>query len=70
MVIGSFSFPQLWAQVRSKSWLWLFRRQQIEEGGRLVKHGDIGLAGVNVCAETEIEIIAGIGTGLAELEPS
>jgi hypothetical protein len=64
MVIGSFSFPQLWAQVRSKSWLWLFRRQQIEEGGRLVKHGDIGLAGVNVCAETEIEIIAGIGTGL------
>jgi hypothetical protein len=64
MTLGSFSFPQLWAQVRSKSWLWLFRRQQIEEGGRLVKHGDIGLAGVNVCAETEIEIIAGIGTGL------
>ena len=64
MILGGFSFPQLWAQVRSKSWLWLFRRQQIEEGGRLVKHGDIGLAGVNVCAENEVEIIAGIGTGL------
>ena len=64
MVIGNFSFPKLWAQVRSKSWLWLFRRQQIEEGGRLLKHGDIGLAGVHVCAENEVELIAGIGTGL------
>lgn len=64
MVIGDFSFPKLWAQVRSKSWLWLFRRQQIEEGGRLLKHGDIGLAGVHVCAENEVELIAGIGTGL------
>ena len=64
MVIDSFSFPKLWAQVRSKSWLWLFRRQQIEEGGRLLKHGDIGLAGVHVCAENEVELIAGIGTGL------
>ncbi|OYW74406.1 MAG: hypothetical protein B7Z37_18075 [Verrucomicrobia bacterium 12-59-8] len=64
MDLGNFSFPKLWAQVRSKSWLWLFRRQQIEEGGRLLKHGDIGLAGVHVCAENEVEIIAGIGTGL------
>ena len=64
MVIDDFSFPKLWAQVRSKSWLWLFRRQQIEEGGRLLKHGDIGLAGVHVCAENEVELIAGIGTGL------
>ncbi|MFZ2279634.1 MAG: DEAD/DEAH box helicase [Prosthecobacter sp.] len=64
MVIEDFSFPKLWAQVRTKSWLWLFRRQQIEEGGRLLKHGDIGLAGVHVCAENEVELIAGIGTGL------
>ncbi len=64
MTVGSFSFPQLWAQVRSKSWLWLFRRQQIEDGGRLLKHGDVGLAGVHVCAENEVEIIAGIGAGL------
>jgi hypothetical protein len=64
MVIGNFSFPKLWAQVRSKSWLWLFRRQQIEEGGRLLKHGDVGLAGVHVCAENEVEIVAGVGTGL------
>jgi len=64
MVIEDFSFPKLWAQVRTKSWLWLFRRQQIEEGGRLLKHGDIGLAGVHVCAENEVEIIAGIGTAL------
>ncbi|MCB1277224.1 DEAD/DEAH box helicase [Prosthecobacter sp.] len=61
---GDFSFSQLWTQVRSKSWLWLFRRQQIEEGGRLLKHGDIGLAGVHVCAANEVEIIAGVGTGL------
>jgi hypothetical protein len=64
MDLGNFSFPKLWVQVRSKSWLWLFRRQQIEEGGRLLKHGDIGLAGVHVCAENEVELIAGIGTGL------
>jgi superfamily II DNA or RNA helicase len=64
MVIGNFSFPKLWALVRSKSWLWLFRRQQIEEGGRLLKHGDVGLAGVHVCAENEVEIVAGVGTGL------
>lgn len=64
MTVSSFSFPKLWAQVRSKSWLWLFRRQQIEDGGRLLKHGDIGLAGVHVCADNEVEIIAGIGTGL------
>jgi len=64
MLVEDFSFPKLWAQVRSKSWLWLFRRQQIEEGGRLFKHGEIGLAGVHVCAENELEIIAGIGTGL------
>ena len=38
--------------------------RQIEEGGRLLKHGDIGLAGVHVCAENEVELIAGIGTGL------
>ncbi|WP_395741328.1 DEAD/DEAH box helicase [Prosthecobacter sp.] len=50
--------------MRTKSWLWLFRRQQIEEGGRLLKHGDIGLAGVHVCAENEVEIIAGVGTAL------
>lgn len=64
MDLGNFSFPKLWAQVRTKSWLWLFRRQQIEEGGRLLKHGDIGLAGVHVCAENEVELIAGIGTAL------
>lgn len=64
MDLGNFSFPKLWVQVRTKSWLWLFRRQQIEEGGRLLKHGDIGLAGVHVCAENEVELIAGIGTGL------
>jgi hypothetical protein len=64
MELDHFSFPKLWAQVRSKSWLWLFRRQQIEEGGRLLKHGDIGLAGVHVCAADEVEIIAGVGTGL------
>jgi hypothetical protein len=64
MVLGGFSFPQLWAQVRSKSWLWLFRRQQIEEGGRMLKHGDVGLAGVHVCEANEVEIIAGVGTGL------
>ena len=64
MVLGGFSFTQLWAQVRSKSWLWLFRRQQIEDGGRLLKQGDVGLAGVSVCAENEVEIIAGMGSGL------
>jgi hypothetical protein len=64
MVIEDFSFPKLWVQVRSKSWLWLFRRHQIEEGGRLLKHGEIGLAGVHVCAENEVELIAGVGTGL------
>jgi len=64
MELGHFSFPKLWAQVRSKSWLWLFRRQHIEEAGRLLKHGDVGLAGVHVCAENELEIIAGVGTGL------
>ncbi len=64
MVLGDFSFPKLWAQVRSKSWLWLFRRQHIEEAGRLLKHGDVGLAGVHVCAENELEIIAGVGSGL------
>jgi hypothetical protein len=64
MELDHFSFPKLWAQVRSKSWLWLFRRQQIEEGGRLFKHGDVGLAGVHVCAANEVEIIAGVGTGL------
>ena len=64
MVIGGFSFIQLWAQVRSKSWLWLFRRQQIEDGGRLLKQGDVGLAGVSVCAANEVEIIAGVGAGL------
>jgi len=64
MVLGGFSFTQLWAQVRSKSWLWLFRRQQIEDGGRLLKHGEVGLAGVSVCAEDEVEIIAGVGAGL------
>ncbi|MFC5453730.1 DEAD/DEAH box helicase [Prosthecobacter fluviatilis] len=64
MLVEDFPFPKLWSQVRSKSWLWLFRRQQIEEGGRLLKHGDIGLAGVHVCAENEVEIIAGIGTAL------
>ncbi len=64
MDLGDFAFPQLWAQVRSKSWLWLFRRQHIEEAGRLLKHGDVGLTGVHVCAENELEIIAGIGTGL------
>jgi len=51
---GGFPFPKLWAQVRSKSWLWLFRRQQIDEGGRLLKHGDIGLAGVHVYSESEL----------------
>jgi|688.fasta_scaffold17364_6 ERCC4-related helicase len=61
---GGFPFPKLWAQVRSKSWLWLFRRQQIDEGGRLLKHGDIGLAGVHVCSDSELEIIAGVVTGL------
>ncbi|MEZ5384789.1 MAG: DEAD/DEAH box helicase [Prosthecobacter sp.] len=50
--------------MRSKSWLWLFRRQQIEDGGRLLKQGDVGLAGVSVCAENEVEIIAGMGSGL------
>ncbi len=64
MELGNFSFPKLWAQVRSKSWLWLFRRQHIEEAGRLLKHGDVGLAGVHVCSENEMEIIAGVGTGL------
>lgn len=64
MEVSDFSFFKLWAQVRSKSWLWLFRRQQIEDGGRLLKHGDVGLAGVNVCAPNEIEIIAGAGSGL------
>ncbi|MBL9129782.1 MAG: hypothetical protein JNG86_01190, partial [Verrucomicrobiaceae bacterium] len=64
MDLSGFPFPKLWAQVRSKSWLWLFRRQQIDEGGRLLKHGDIGLAGVHVCSESELEIIAGVGTGL------
>ncbi|MDB6005627.1 MAG: box helicase [Prosthecobacter sp.] len=64
MDLNRFPFAKLWTQVRSKSWLWLFRRQQIEEGGRLLKHGDIGLAGVHVCADNEVELIAGIGTGL------
>jgi superfamily II DNA or RNA helicase len=64
MVIEDFPFSKLWAQVRTKSWLWLFRRQHIEEGGRLLKHGEIGLAGVHVCSENEVELIAGIGTGL------
>lgn len=64
MVLDDFPFPKLWAQVRSKSWLWLFRRQQIEEGGRLLKHGEIGLSGVHVCADNEVELIAGLGTGL------
>ncbi|MFO1485668.1 MAG: DEAD/DEAH box helicase [Verrucomicrobiaceae bacterium] len=64
MDLGNFSFPKLWAQVRSKSWLWLFRRQQIDEGGRLLKHGDVGLAGVHVCSDDEVEIIAGVGAGL------
>lgn len=64
MDLGDFSFPKLWTQVRSKSWLWLFRRQQIDEGGRFLKHGDVGLAGVNVCAGNEVEIIAGVGSGL------
>ena len=64
MDLGSFSFAKLWAQVRSKSWLWLFRRQQIEAGGRMLKHGDVGLAGVHVCEVNEVEIIAGVGAGL------
>ncbi len=64
MLLGGFSFTRLWAQVRSKSWLWLFRRQQIEDGGRLLKHGDVGLAGVSVCSADEVEIIAGVGAGL------
>ena len=64
MDLGGFSFTKLWAQVRSKSWLWLFRRQQIESGGRMLKHGDVGLAGVHVCEANEIEIIAGVGAGL------
>lgn len=42
----------------------MFRRQQIEDGGRLLKQGDVGLAGVSVCAENEVEIIAGMGSGL------
>ncbi|MBK8092294.1 MAG: DEAD/DEAH box helicase [Verrucomicrobiaceae bacterium] len=50
--------------MRSKSWLWLFRRQQIEEGGKMLKHGDVGLSGVHVCAADELEIIAGVGAGL------
>ncbi len=64
MEVSDFPFSKLWAQVRSKSWLWLFRRQQIEDGGRLLKHGDVGLAGVHVCSAHEIEIIAGAGSGL------
>lgn len=64
MEVSDFPFPKLWAQVRSKSWLWLFRRQQIEDGGRLLKHGDVGLAGVHVCSPNEVEIIAGAGSGL------
>lgn len=64
MDLGGFSFPKLWAQVRAKSWLWLFHRQQIVEGGRLLKHGDVGVAGAHVCAADEMELIAGVGTGL------
>ena len=64
MDLSGFPFPKLWTPVRSKSWLWLFRRQQIEDGGRLLKHGNIGLAGVHVCSESEVEIIAGVGAGL------
>lgn len=64
MDVSEFPFPKLWAQVRSKSWLWLFRKQQIEDGSRLLKHGDVGLAGVNVCAPNEVEVIAGAGAGL------
>jgi hypothetical protein len=64
MDLSGFPFSKLWTQVRSKSWLWLFRRQQIEDGGRLLKHGDVGLAGVHVCSESEVEIIAGVGAGL------
>lgn len=64
MDVSDFPFSKLWGQVRSKSWLWLFRKQQIEDGSRLLKHGDVGLAGVNVCAANEIEVIAGAGAGL------
>ncbi|WP_166647089.1 DEAD/DEAH box helicase [Prosthecobacter fusiformis] len=33
----SFPFTQLWSQVRRKSWMWLFRRQQIEAASKWVK---------------------------------
>lgn len=51
----SFPFPQLWSQVRRKSWMWLFKRQQVEAATKWVKsHAKVRAVALITGAELEM----------------
>jgi len=69
LVSASFPFPQLWSQVRRKSWMWLFKRQQIEAATKWVKsHAKV--QSVVIIGADEIELSGTVGrSDLTHEEP-
>lgn len=65
----SFPFPQLWSQVRRKSWMWLFKRQQVEAATKWVKsHAKVKT--VALINAREVELAGTVGrSDLTHEEP-
>jgi superfamily II DNA or RNA helicase len=59
-VSDPFPFAQLWSQVRRKSWMWLFKRQQIEAAARWTKlHTQVKT--VTLINAQELELAGAVG---------
>ncbi|MBB5040100.1 SNF2-related protein [Prosthecobacter dejongeii] len=55
-----FPFPQLWSQVRRKSWMWLFKRHQIEAATKWVRfHAKVNA--VALISAQELEMAGTVG---------
>ena len=59
-VPDSFPFSQLWSQVRRKSWMWLFKRQQIEAAAKWVK-SHARVKSVTLVNAQELELAGSVG---------
>lgn len=58
--VPDFPFDQLWTQLRRKTWMWLFKRHQIEASMRLVR-GCAEIRGVTLAGPAELEIAGAVG---------